>query len=94
MKTVILIIFVVVIISLFILLFFTRSKQAKKEWETLHYLEERTYKLETLEELVKFYKEFLEKASKIQNNLIHRKLHTLDGYMRGLYKVLSNKPKP
>lgn len=66
------------------------SKEVKKDWATLEELKQKAYKLNTKEEIEEFYKEFVDKASKINNRHIHIELQRIDGYLNGLYKQYIN----
>lgn len=74
----------------FLILFIWSSinmcNQSTKDWKTLEDLEKRSKEVNTKEEIEEFQKEFCEKANKIHNEFIKPKLHTIDGYLRGLYK--------
>ena len=44
----------------------------------------------TKEEIESFHKEFVEKATKINNPHIQPELHRINGYLQGLYKKFKN----
>jgi len=77
---------IVGIISLFVWLGVSMIKQSQKDWETLEDLEKRAKELKSKKEIEEFHKEFVEKASKINNEYITPKLSEIYGYIRGLYK--------
>jgi hypothetical protein len=78
------------IFSLLIWAVITQRKQVLKDWETLDYLKKRCNEVNTKEEIEEFHKEFLEKASEINNPSINPELQRIDGFLRGLYKQALN----
>lgn len=64
------------------------AKQSTKDWETLKYLTQKAELIRTKEEIEEFWKEFVEKANKIDNYIIRPKLDKIEGYLKGLYKGL------
>ena len=86
------IVFILVIVgafSLFVWLVVSSMKQSKKDWATVRYLEDKSYRVNTKEEIEQFHKEFVEKATKIHNQYCQLILTNVDGYLRGLYKNLN-----
>lgn len=83
-------IIIVLVLFLFLALFvwslMSLRKRAIKDWETLTYLTKRAETLSTKQEIEEFHKEFVDKASKINNEHIKPQLNRIDGYVRGLYK--------
>jgi hypothetical protein len=85
-------------ILIFIVLFFgfliwgiiCARKKVLKDWDTLDYLKKKANQVSTKEEIEEFYKEFLEKASEINNHFITPELMRIDGYIIGLYKQYKN----
>ena len=72
--------------GLFVWMLISTRKQAIKDWETVTYLTKKAEALSTKEEIEEFHKEFVDKASKINNEHIRPQLNRIDGYVRGLYK--------
>ena len=74
------------LIIIFIWSTISLRNQSKKDWETLKYLKQKTNSVSTKEEIEEFHKEFVEKASKINNTYIRPELDRIDAFLRGLYK--------
>lgn len=87
----IIIVITVIAVVLWLVIYSTRSmmKQSKKDWQTVYDLENKSKTISTKEEVIIFHKEFVEKATKINNEYCQVKLAQIDGYLRGLYKVLN-----
>lgn len=64
-------------------------KRVEKDWNTLYDLEKRVNDITTLDDLIKFHLEFSEAAEKIHNEYIQARLAKIDGYCRGMYKILN-----
>jgi hypothetical protein len=74
------------LLGLFIWSLICLRKQAIKDWETLNDLTKKAETLSTKQEIEEFYKDFVDKSSKIKNELITPHLIRIDGYVRGIYK--------
>jgi hypothetical protein len=74
------------LLALFVWSLMSLRKQAVKDWKTLTDLKKRAETLSTKQEIEEFHKEFVDKASKINNEHIKPQLNRIDGYVRGLYK--------
>lgn len=66
-------------------------RQSKKDWATLHDLEERAEKIKTKEETEALHAELVKKGNKIFNEYVIARLNILDGYLRGMYKQFKEK---
>ena len=74
-------------VGLLILLFYSLRKQVNNDWETLEYLEKKCKTIEDSKEDIEiFHREFLEKSKNIHNQFINPRLHSIDGYLRGMYQ--------
>lgn len=80
---------VVAFISIMVLVLIKGRKQVIKDWETLEDLEKRVEEISTLDELIQFHLEFVDKASKIHNQFIQTRLATINGKCKGMYKILT-----
>lgn len=80
------ILFVFLIAILLVILLLYLTKLVQKDLDTLNYLKKRSKEVSTKKEIEDFYEEFLEKASKINNNQIQTELMEIKGYLKGIYK--------
>jgi Sec-independent protein translocase protein TatA len=84
------IMFIILVIGLFIWTTVNLRKQVLKDLDTLDYFKKRVNEVSTKEEIEALHKEFVEKASKINNPHINPQLQNIDGFLRGQYKQLTN----
>lgn len=63
-------------------------KKSKNDWDAFHKLKKKANDALTLKEIEEVHKELQEFGKKVYNQYIHAELHQVDGYLRGMYKVL------
>lgn len=71
---------------LFVRLTNSLLRQSKKDWATLHDLEQKANKVKTKDEIKTLHAELIEKSSKIFNKYVNARLGVVEGYLRGLYQ--------
>lgn len=86
----IIILFVSLLLTSFVWATLYLRKQTIKDRNTLEELKKKANTVSTKEEIESFHKEFVEKATKINNPHIQPELHRINGYLQGLYKKFKN----
>ena len=70
------------------------AAQAKKDWAFERMIREKANQVTTLEEVKALHAELIEGGNKIQNEYVRASLNHVEGYLRGMYKILNKDTIP